>query len=67
MVDIIAQIGYSQAETWAARVYGDANLWIIMSPEEKAVVWARLNRDGWWNTQQSAFGTSGADRRARNA
>ncbi|MDA8377407.1 MAG: DUF1289 domain-containing protein [Planctomycetia bacterium] len=48
------------------RSFEEVTSWIVMSPEAKAVTWERLNRDGWWKAQQSASGTSGADRRARN-
>ncbi len=47
-MDIIAQIGYSQAETWAARVYGDAKLARLEDIQA-------LPRSGWMPVGTVAF------------
>ncbi|WP_306383216.1 DUF1289 domain-containing protein [Acidithiobacillus ferrivorans] len=36
------------------RTFEELTRWIIMSPNEKAVVWARLNLDDWWQSQRRA-------------
>lgn len=34
------------------RTFEEVTNWIIMTPEEKAVVWKRLNQDGFWDKQR---------------
>lgn len=34
------------------RTFEEVACWIVMTPDEKARTWARLNKDGWWNAQR---------------
>ena len=34
------------------RTFEEVTRWIIMSPEEKAATWKRLDENGWWEAQR---------------
>lgn len=34
------------------RTFEEVTRWIVMTPEEKAVTWERLNKNGWWEVQR---------------